>query len=1067
MSDITLPQSESVSEIQQNATIETIDVAKYFHSIVEGGKQYSICLIKDCCRRFEGNHIDTWRTHLNVTHNSTNLHSNSTECPTPDTDMPINNDLLSLFGDINESVKFHVKQNLSDTDNFRQYFQIITEDGKTYAQCLVKYCTSRLSGNRRNNMKKHLYIVHGKCSNYSSSDDDDDVLDSATAPSDGEGTAENDDTAKVLKYYRDVVEDGKLFSKCLIRGCQRRMSGKRLRNLNLHLWRVHKMKFDININLKAVTIDHMNIRKNFQYYVENGKLYSKCTIDNCAYAMVGNHLSNLKRHLMKHNVDVFSTDGVGDEGNVSESAAVVVETESGCETAESTGVRKYFKSVRIYGKLFSTCLIKDCGHRFAGNHSWNMKKHLSASHNMMLDNQRKYFQTVTENGKLYSKCLVDGCTHRLSGSHRGNMKKHLFAHHNVKMNERSRGAPGGPRNYFQSIEIDGKLFSKCLVKDCNRQLAGKHRQNLERHLTAVHNMKSFSEAHENPSIDGYVEDFVPSHGQLSMGEGCDESSKTASEHTVNGRKISSTQPKSLENTDVRKHFERVEIDGKWHTKCMIDNCDFRSPSENLPCLKRHLLYYHKMSARSGVRPSKSKFEDVRENFEENRIDGKLYTKCLIENCNFRMLGRHLGNLKGHLIKHKADGARKYFKCFTENEKLFSKCLIEDCDFRLAGNHLYNLKRHLTHRHEMESFATKTKVDDHEDGDDNCDNDGDDDGILSDDDEDSTESSSARVNENTSRVGAEKSTNETQTKVNRLLENATVRKHFKSVEIEDKLHSQCLIDGCSSRLTGNHLYNLKRHLTYRHNMDSFAMTTKSNDDDDNDGDDDGILSDDALRSIDDDSTESNSFQVPENICSVGAEISNDPLPNASDSEENLHETQAKVNRVLENATVREHFKSIEIEGKLYSQCLIAGCGSRLTGNLLYNLKRHFRKHNTRVNSAPTEERNDSVSHVGNQKAETVKLQPPSAVISKTCRLCFAEKDDAIDIFSEQLNIASTVRLHFPADEVNSSRSLKMINHYWYVIFIYIISRSAKAIRYRNLCAQHVGRSYRNSMNFIFP
>lgn len=1141
MTDNTLPESEAATETQQDAP-KLLDVEKYFLSVVESGKQYSICLVKDCCRRFEGNHIETWKTHLTVAHSS-NPNSNSTESPNLDVDLSINNDLV--LGDDNESETFHLKQNLSETDNFRKYFQIITEDGKIYSKCMVKYCTRRLAGKHANNMKKHLYHMHGKEPYSWSSDTDDEPLENTTPTSSGEGATEKDDRAKVRQHFRMVIEDGKVYSMCLIRGCKRRMAGKRIGNLNMHLRRIHKLKFQMKPYFKPEPIEHLNIRKNFRYFVKNGQIYTKCAINECDFRMVGNHFGNLRRHIEKHklNGDSFATDGVSDDEEISENIAVDLETKNTRETGQKTVVEKYFKAVQKHGKLYSACLVRGCGHRFPGNHSYNMKRHLSGSHNMVLNDQRKYFETLIENGKMYKKCLVDGCSHRLSGNHGGNMKKHLLLYHNKKMVKETPDASIGPRKYFQCYESDGKKFSKCLVKNCNRHLAGNHRQNLERHLVAVHNMKPFTDCFGNPikggnSADSVDNDAFQDQGnsneasslsfrdsqqkvgagklmeeninQLSSNEGCNELCKTtfgkvetnaesfstsmsnrsddgmlatdASQSTEDDEE-SQSKSEPVENVDVRKHFKSTEIDGKPYSKCLIEGCNTHLTGYRLYHLKRHLLKHNirvnliseptKMRKtgesdrtsrmRGGnltaqeTKDSQQKAEnvgkmgcspspqmpqncldsaDVRKHFETVEINGKSYSKCLVNNCGHRTSGNHLYNLKKHLISyHKMDVRfrvqpaeiiRKTFEEVTVDGELYTKCLMENCDFVISGNSLGKLKRHsLTHK------------------------------LITD--------------------GA--------------------RSYFESFNVNGRYFSKCLIEGCSYRLAGNHLYNLKRHLINRHNMKQFAPSTEIHSDD-------GIVAANASHSIDKNSTEENSGQgnasnrlcatlstdmyrtnaaehlkskySTESVSTVGTVIDM-----VQDDDESLLTSPPLIEcRQLEsdhltNADVRKSFETAEIYGKIYSKCLMEGCSSRLSGHRLYDLKRHLAKHNKDSFETFTEGRNRSESgRAGrtkdrNQTAQELKAHSSLSDPSRTCRLCFEEKDDVIDIFSERFNIANVIRLHFPADEVIDIAVYTpnfATSHCSCVFFFY--SRSAQTICFRNSCAPHVGRAYRISTHFMF-
>lgn len=48
------------------------------------------------------------------------------------------------------------------------------------------------------------------------------------------------------------------------------------------------------------------------------------------------------------------------------------------------------------------------------------------------------------------------------------------------------------KQYFRTINEDGKVFSECLIPDCKKRLAGNNKYNNERHLIRVHKMVNFA-----------------------------------------------------------------------------------------------------------------------------------------------------------------------------------------------------------------------------------------------------------------------------------------------------------------------------------------------------------------------------------------------------------------------------------------------------------------------------------------------------------------------------------------------------------------------------------------------
>lgn len=512
-----LPNSD---ESHQNEH-KTNDIEKYFQAVTEGGKQYMKCLLKNCGRRLPGNQIANLETHMNVAHDM-NFQSTSTERTNYGDETTDNIAPLPLFRNAKDDAANQLEQNLSESADVRKYFQLITEDGKPYSKCLIKNCMRRIAGNHLNNLKRHLKNVHDAASSPWCGDDDEKVEDE-TGLCGSEGAIESEDAAEVRQHFRIIIEDGKLYSKCLLRACRRRL--------------------------------------------------------------VGNHLHNLKRHL---------------------------------------------------------------------NHG-----------------------------------------------------------HNIKVSLKPKGeALMGPEKFFQRVEVDGELFSKCLIKDCDLQLAGDDRLTLDRHLANIHDIKSYPASAESLSADVQLADnsIVSPMNEKSVASDSSRKQENASDK-LNSILVTETFDESIvENTsllckDARRYFQCITENGKSYARCLIRNCSRRIDGISKEKLTRHLCIAHKMS---------SEITDARNFFKCEKTDGKLNSVCLIQNCSRRIVGNHLNNLKKHLrgahdmimrpscreMNAEMEDARKYFESVTENGKLFSKCLMDDCDCLISGNHLYNLKRHILTKHNI-------------------------------------------------------------------------------------------------------------------------------------------------------------------------------------------------------------------------------------------------------------------------------------------------------------------------------------------------------------------------------
>lgn len=502
----TLPAIEESLQTQP----ETSDVGKYFLSVTENGTQYLKCVMKNCGRRLTGNRIGTLETHMNVAHNM-NFLSTSTGNVDKSTKSIVCEDVINGLAN-------QVEQNLSESADVRKYFQLITEDSKQYSKCLIKNCMRRISGNHLNNLKRHLKAVHDANSNPWSSEEDD-ALDNGTQVSgEGECVTENDDTAKVRQHFRIIIEDSKLYSKCLLRGCKRRLAGNHLHNLKRHLNHGHNMKVDLKPKKNSST----GPRKFFQRVDFNGRTFSKCLIKDCEIRLAGDHWLHLSRHLeTEHDIKSFSasTESLSDdeqmddepnqqqaieeciEGdafqaseNATDKLCSLLATETFDESiVENTSLmckdaRKYFQCITENGKSYSRCLIKNCSRRIDGISKEKLTRHLCLAHKMSseIEDARTFFKCEITDDKVFSVCLIQNCSRRIVGDHLNNLKKHLRGAHDMIIKPSCREMKSemeDARKYFESFTENGKIYSRCLIDDCDCRIAGNHLWNLKRHLT--------------------------------------------------------------------------------------------------------------------------------------------------------------------------------------------------------------------------------------------------------------------------------------------------------------------------------------------------------------------------------------------------------------------------------------------------------------------------------------------------------------------------------------------------------------------------------------------------------
>lgn len=529
-----MPNSEESHQNEQ----ETTNVERYFQSVTESGKQYMKCLMKDCGRRLAGNKIANanFETHMNVAHNM-NFHSTSAERPNYDDRSADNTTLLPLLGHANESAADQIEQNLSESADVRKYFHLITEDEKPYSKCLIKNCMRRIAGNHLNNLKRHLKNVHDAASNPWSGDDDTEVEDETELPG-GDGAIESDVAAKVRQHFRIIIEDGKLYSKCLLRACRRRLVGNNLHNLKRHLNHGHNIK----IALKPRNNSLMGPEKFFQRVEIDGQLVSKCLIKECDRQLAGDHRLNLEKHLQTaHDIKSYSgsAESFGDDvqaadnsieqsmnetavavqENVSDKLGSLLATDTFDESiVENTSLlckdaRRYFQCITENGKSYSRCLIRNCSRRIDGISKEKLTRHLCIAHKMSseITDARNFFKCEKTNGKLNSVCLIQNCTRRIVGNHLNNLKKHLRGAHDMIIrpsNREMNAEMEDARKYFKSVTENGKLFSKCLMDDCDCLIAGNHLYNLKRHIITKHNINisTTAEKRNDSESDGTTND---------------------------------------------------------------------------------------------------------------------------------------------------------------------------------------------------------------------------------------------------------------------------------------------------------------------------------------------------------------------------------------------------------------------------------------------------------------------------------------------------------------------------------------------------------------------------------
>lgn len=953
---------------RQRQKPRTADVGQFFESVTEQGKQYSICLIKNCCRRFDGNHIENLKIHLNVAHNM-NLDTASTE----------------------------------DSSN---------EDEDKYGSGQCKESASRQTDEELDVAAPEPVEM---CASEGVSVNKKPMMHSSDAETSNRG-----------KYFRIFRQDGKIYSKCLVKGCKRTMAGQSKCNLARHLRIIHKLLIHLpkranlpeayastaDVPLNTVTVTNtkkipyffpagIDYRKYFKIVSERDRVYSKCLIKGCERRMAGKFSGNLIRHLrLMHGAQSHSNskdDPSGDEdsainANEESNDSVQVLENSSKNVCEMTNLSKGSESTDIKSDVSEN---QDA----ADDEESALRKLIKSSYLP----RRKYFRTFRENGKTYSECLIDGCGRRLSGAMKCNLMRHLQRVHSIELTTKDVIRGRNPihvmeeaelRKYFQTVFEEGKTFSKCLIEGCERQLAGSIRGNLKRHLRLIHQMDSLLNLIEESSNDDDSEynaertnlseyDSENDQAEENIDENFDiiaESADNEPEAPTTENNVSAILQNISMPLDLKNYFSTVTENGKIFSKCLIEGCDRRLAGKIRGNMTRHLRLMHmkKSPEKSSVPEGNEKTEhsmgdpkrrvDTTESDQEPENAAELivaFTSVdanLLDDISVNSINEDENNYESSANENSTilSDWQNYFATIKENGKLYSKCLIEGCERRLAGLLKGNMLRHLRLVHEQKPLTKSRK-------------------------HPSRYDESIENPEHPTRVGVEakqsypdrknlsepfnvESTDADQTdrpmsadmSENNESEidetNFRYRKYFRIFRKNGKIYSKCLMKGCDRHLAGRLTCNMKRHLRLIHNIHLPVKSRmivdhrESDHDSDHDSDHESEMSE--------HNTEDNVIQMPPPAIQ--------PPPKC-----------------------RKYFTTITENGKTYSKCLIKGCERRLAGKVKNNLVRHLR-----------------LMH--SDQSQLVSLE--------TCRLCFEKKDDVIDIFSDELNIASAIRLHFAPDEV---------------------------------------------------
>lgn len=1077
---------------RQRNKVESNDVNKYFESVIENGTLYSICLIKNCCRRFSGKNIETLKIHLQVAHDM-NLSSASTE-DSSDND--------EKYGSVEEN-----EEMIEDVDaNATNWADDIcaNEDTKTSRKAI--------------------------------------------------GNEESDEDWR--KYFRRFRQNGngKIYSKCLMDGCQRNMTGQSKSNLVRHLRIVHKMLIyyprranipeaysstaDVPLNTVVNTkkIPYyfpagVNYRKYFKIVTERDRLYSKCLIKGCDRRLAGKCSGNLVRHLrLMHGAKPQSKANdcpSGDDESADENL-LKTDGELNEESNESIQLRKDSPKGEFASTSYRSEDIEmaDNEVKCAANEDVVNDKFAAISEAIKSKYfpRRKYFRTVRKNGKTHSKCLIEGCGRSLAGRIRGNMLRHLLLIHQIVMPTNDLTRERDPvkvteesivRKHFELVIQDNKTFSKCLIEGCDRLLTGRITGNMKRHLRLVHRIDSLStwlddsdrdyDSAENASDDDHdVESendpAIVSENELISADA--ESTENKPEIRMNDNNESAIRGNQIASY-LKNYFAIVTENQKIFSKCLIDGCDRRLAGNVRGNQVRHLRLMHLGHSMNNVTDAPSgaseylkmeaNVEERKKSSEKLTHDASISVDVLPRNEDHKEFVAHLdaSGFRDDLQEFNSaieSNWQDYFEIITENGKTFSKCLIEGCERLLTGKIKCNQIRHLRLVHAKNSLA---KSSDGSSG-------------TVDSTDNSRMNAEAHRNQDNSTSCDAVTVHHVQTKFavnedtfennddSESHENLAIlsnwRDYFEISWEEGKYYSKCLLEGCDRRLAGHMKCNLVRHLRLMHLKISSTKSTKCVR-----GNEESIV---CAEQPKESARVKNRTHEPSNI----------------DMENSMKSTDADENdNNSKLSACRKYFRTYRKNGKYFSRCLVRGCGRHLAGKVTCNLKRHLRlihqvntfdpesenliDENVSVHESESEESEADVHEDSEEedtasrpaKAQLAKYRQYFATVTEngrtfskclffgcerqlageikgnmlrhlrlvhrtqlgqslrpglqTCRLCFEKTENAIDIFADELNVANVLRLHFTSTEVKLTQNFSLsILFYSFFYFPFQVSEN---------------------------
>lgn len=365
-----------------------------------------------------------------------------------------------------------------------------------------------------------------------------------------------------------------------------------------------------------------NWQDHFEIITEDGKKFSKCLIEGCERRLAGKIKGNQIRHLrLVHAKNSLAKSNDG-------SCSRMDSNENSKMSAEAKGIQDNSTSG-------DAVTVDDEQTKFAANEDTLANNDDSECHEniAMLSDWRDYFEISCEEGKYFSKCLFEGCDRRLAGQMKCNLVRHLrLMHLKISSTKSTKCARGNEdsiecsehpkvsatiknrtyepfnidmetdadendnnsklsacRKYFRTYRKNGKYFSRCLVRGCDRHLAGKVTCNLKRHLRLIHQVNTLSGSSEN-----LIDENVSVHESESEESEADDNEESEEDNAM--------QPTKAQLAKYRQHFATVTENGRVYSKCLFFGCERRLAGEIKGNMLRHLRLVHRTQVGQSLRP---------------------------------------------------------------------------------------------------------------------------------------------------------------------------------------------------------------------------------------------------------------------------------------------------------------------------------------------------------------------------------------------------------------------------------------------------------------------------------